>query len=212
MLQKSLSERQIFIIELFIILFFCFIPLAFNNPYRINIFLSWEGAYRMSIGQMPFRDFSLPMGYGYWVIPALFFKIFGPYFYTLIKAQVFVNLISVISFRSILKILNVPPVVILLSVLVYCFSYVSFNFWPWYNNMVVAFELVAIYFTLRAILSDRGWKLWASLLLAAFFAFFTMWTKQDVGGMGLLIILGIFAYNAWIDRSVKKALVFVAFY
>ena len=212
MLQKSLSERQLFAIELFIIVFFCFIPLAFNNPYRINIFLSWEGAYRMYLGQMPFRDFSMPMGYGYWVIPAFFFKIFGPYFYTLIKAQVLVNLISVITFRSILNILGVRPVVILLSVVVYCFSYVSFNFWPWYNNMVIAFELVAIYFTLVAIFTPGGWKMWVSLVLAGFFAFFAIWIKQDAGGLGLLIIYGMLTYNAWMDKSIKKWLAFTGFF
>lgn len=208
MLEKSLSERQLFVVELLVIVFFCFIPLAFNNPYRINIFLSWEGAYRMYLGQMPFRDFSLPMGYGYWVIPALFFKIFGPYFYTLIKAQVFINLISALSFRSILKILNVPPVVILLSVVVYCFSYVSFNFWPWYNNMVFAFELLAIYFILLAIFTPGGWKMWASLVSGAFFIFFSIWIKQDAGGLGLLIIYGLLTYNAWVDQSFKKWLIF----
>src|SRR5688572_32847076 len=106
MLRKSLSERQLLVCELLIIVFFCFTPLFFNNPYRINIFLSWEGAYRMYLGQMPFRDFSLPMGYGYWVIPALFFKLFGPYFYSLIKARVFINLAAVLTFRSILRLLN----------------------------------------------------------------------------------------------------------
>ena len=212
MLQKSLSERQLFALELVIIVFFCFIPLAFNNPYRINIFLSWEGAYRMYLGQMPFRDFSLPIGYGYWVIPALFFKIFGPYFYTLIKAQVLVNLISVFAFRSILKVLNVRPVIILLSVVVYCFSYVSFNFWPWYNNMVIAFELVAIYFGLAAIFSTGGWRLWVNLALTGFFTFFSIWTKQDAGGMGLLIIYGMLTYNALIDRSMKKWLAFTGFF
>lgn len=212
MRDNSLSERQLLVGELLIIAFFCFIPLLFNNPYRINIFLSWEGAYRMYLGQMPFRDYSMPMGYGYWLIPALFFKIFGPYFYTLIKAQVFINLISVITFRSILRILRVPPVVILLSVLVYCFSYVSFNFWPWYNNMVFAFELVAIYFALCSILRPDGWKLWANVVLAAFFAFFAIWIKQDAGGMGLLIIYGMLTYNAWAERSVKKWLVFTALF
>src|SRR5687767_9280460 len=95
MFKKNLTERQLFIHELLITLIFCFITLLFNNPYRINIFLSWEGAYRLYLGQMPFRDFSLQMGYGYWVIPALFFKIFGPYFSSLIIAQVFINLANV---------------------------------------------------------------------------------------------------------------------
>ena len=212
MLEKSLSERQLFIVELLIIVFFCFVPLLFNNPYRINIFLSWEGAYRMYLGQMPFRDFSLPMGYGYWVIPALFFKIFGPYFYTLIKAQAFINLIHLFAFRSILRKLGLQPVVILFSVIVFCFSYISFNFWPWYNNMVIAFELVAIYFALAAILNPGGWKMWTSLGVAAFFAFFAIWTKQDAGGMGLLILYGMLSYDAWVGRSMRKWLAFTGFF
>src|SRR5688572_2757400 len=177
---KSLTERQLFVCELLVIVFFCFIPLFFNNPYRINIFLSWEGAYRMYLGQMPFRDYSLPMGYGYWVIPALFFKIFGPYFYSLIKAQVFINLISVLTFRGILKTLGIQPVVIFFSVVVFCFSYVSFNFWPWYNHVVFVFEMLGVYFILRAILINTDWKMWLNLVLGAFFTFWALFTKQDI--------------------------------
>jgi hypothetical protein len=212
MLQRSISEKQLLGLELFIAFIFCFIPLLFNNPYRINIFLSWEGAYRLYLGQMPFRDFSLPMGYGYWVIPAIFFKIFGPYFYSLIKAQVFINVISVIAFRSTLKLLNVQPVVIFLSVVVFCFSYVSFNFWPWYNHAVFVFEITGIYFILRAILKNTDWKTWLNLGLGAFFTFWSFFTKQDIGGFALLIAFGILSYNAWIDRSMKKWLVFAGFY
>jgi hypothetical protein len=212
MFRKSISEKQLFALELIIVLTFCFIPLLFNNPYRINIFLSWEGAYRMSIGQMPFRDYSLPMGYGYWVIPALFFKLFGPYFYTLIKAQVFINVVSVLTFRSILKLLEVRPVVIFLSVVVFCFSYVSFNFWPWYNHMVFVFELIGVYFVLLAILKNTGWKVWLNLSLGAFFTFFSLFTKQDIGALGFLLVMGILSYNAWIDRSMKKWLVFLGLY
>ncbi|HLT74902.1 MAG TPA: hypothetical protein VKZ68_07440, partial [Ohtaekwangia sp.] len=112
---RLLTARQLFAFELTIAAAFCLVPLLFNNPYRLNIFLSWEGAYRLSIGQIPFRDFSLPMGYGYWVIPAIFFKVFGPFMYSLIKAQVFINLVSVLAFRALLKTLGVRPEVILLS-------------------------------------------------------------------------------------------------
>jgi hypothetical protein len=182
-------------------------PLLFNNPYRINIFLSWEGAYRMSIGQMPFRDFSLPMGYGYWVIPAIFFKIFGPYFYTLIISQVFINLISILAFRSILKTIECSACHYFFSVIVFCFSYVSFNFWPWYNHVVVVFEMIAICFLLLAILKSAGWKLWLNVGLSAFFVFFSIFTKQDVGGLAFLICYGIITYDAWVGKSTKKWLV-----
>lgn len=212
MFQKSITEKQLLALELIIGFVFCFTPLLFNNPYRINIYLSWEGAYRLYLGQMPFRDYSLPMGYGYWVIPALFFKIFGPYFYSLIKAQVFINLISVLAFRGILKTLGVQPVVIFFSVVVFCFSYVSFNFWPWYNHVVFVFEMLGIYFILRAILINTDWKVWLNLVLGAFFTFWALFTKQDIGGLGLLIALGILTYNAIIDRSPKKWLVFTGAY
>lgn len=209
---KNLSEKQLFGIELIIGLVFCFVPLLFNNPYRINIFLSWEGAYRMYLGQVPFRDFSLPMGYGYWVIPAIFFKIFGPSFFTLIKAQVFINLISFITFRAILRMLDVKPVVILFSVVVFCFSYISFNFWPWYNHMVFVFEMISIYFILNAILKTSGWKMWASLTAGAFFTFFTIFTKQDIGGLGLLLVYGILLYNAIVDKAYAKLLAFTGIF
>lgn len=206
---KHLSENQLFAIELLIGLAFCFMPLLFNNPYRINIFLSWEGAYRLYLGQVPFRDFSLPMGYGYWVIPALFFKIFGPYFFSLIKAQVFINAVSLLAFRSILKLLDVKPAVILFSVVVFCFSYVSFNFWPWYNHVVFVFEMIAIYLLLNSLLKNtEGWKTWTLLCLSAFFCFFTIFTKQDIGGLGLLLMYGILLYEAVVTQSARKLLVF----
>ncbi|HEX8041305.1 MAG TPA: hypothetical protein VF490_19290 [Chryseosolibacter sp.] len=209
---KTLSDRQLLIIEIFIAVVFCFAPLLYNNPYRLNIFLSWEGAYRLYLGQVPFRDFSLPMGYGYWVIPALFFKLFGPFMYSLIKAQVFINLVSVLALRAILKMLNTNPVVILLTVLVFCFSYVSKNFWPWYNHSVIVFEIVALYFLFLAVLKARGWKRTISLALSAFFVLFAIFTKQDAGALTLVICYFILAYDAWTERSHKRWLTFTAFF
>ena len=208
MLSRRFSDRQLLVIEILITVVFCFAPLFYNNPYRLNIFLSWEGAYRLSLGQVPFRDFSLPMGYGYWVIPALFFKIFGPFMYSLIKAQVFINLVSVLALRSILRMLNVSPVVILLTVLVFCFSYVSKNFWPWYNHMVIVFELVALNFLFLAVLKTTGWKTIISLALSAFFILFAIFTKQDGGVLGLAIAFGILTYDGWMERSMRKLLIF----
>jgi hypothetical protein len=204
----TLAERRLFLIEMCVTVLFCFIPLIFNNPYRLNIFLSWEGAYRLSIGQIPFKDFALPMGYGYWVIPALFFKLFGPFMYSLIKAQVFINLVSVLTFRAILRKLDVDPVTILLSVIVFCFSYVSWNFWPWYNHLVIVLGLIAIYFTLVAVFSNERWKVITTLGLSAFFLLFAFFTKQDGGALSLLIVYGIVGYDALVEKSARKFLIF----
>ena len=79
------------------------IPLFFNLPYRDNIFLSWEGAYRMYSGQFPFRDFGIPLGYGYWLLPYISFLVFGPNLISLVKIQVLINIVSGLSFYRISK-------------------------------------------------------------------------------------------------------------
>jgi hypothetical protein len=208
MFKRNVSERQLLLIEIVISLVFCLMPLLFNNPYRLNIFLSWEGAYRLSIGQIPFRDFSLPMGYGYWVIPAIFFRIFGPYMYTLIISQVFINLVSILAFRSILRKLNVQPVVILLSVIVFCFSYVSWNFWPWYNHLVIVLGFIAVYFAIAAVFQNTVGKLFISLGLSGFFILFSFFTKQDGGALTMFIVYGILIYDAIIEKQLKKLAIF----
>src|SRR5882762_4728342 len=116
--------------ETVIIVLFAMIPLFLHLPYRVNIFLSWEGAYRISQGQVPFRDFGTPLGGMFWVIPAFFFKLFGPKLITLIKAQVLINIIAGLSFRSILVSLSVDKGLRLASVLLFCLSYSFINFWP----------------------------------------------------------------------------------
>lgn len=211
MFTSALSDRQLLLVEISIALVFCCAPLLYNNPYRLNIFLSWEGAYRLYLGQIPFRDFSLPMGYGYWVIPAIFFHVFGPFMYTLIISQVFINLASVFTLRSILKILNTNPVVILMTVLVFCFSYVSKNFWPWYNHLVIVLGMAALYFALLAVLRANGWRLTACLGLSAFLVWFAIFTKQDGGILALFICLGVLVYDAWTERSVRKLLMYAGF-
>ena len=115
-------------IEFLTILVLACVPLFITFPYRVNIFLSWEGAYRMSQGQIPFRDFGIPMGGMYWVVPAIFFKIFGAEMFSLIKAQVFINVISGLAFRAILKSLKIHPDLRVSAVILYCLSFSFFNF------------------------------------------------------------------------------------
>ncbi len=104
---KQKNINWIFICEVGLILFFAFLPLFLKFPYRLNIYLTWEGAYRMSIGQIPYKDFGLPMGFGFWLIPATFLKIFGPAMINLIKAQAFINILAGFSFFAILKALEI---------------------------------------------------------------------------------------------------------
>src|SRR3954447_14769114 len=120
MRERRFNRLQVFsMLEIFLIVGFACVPLFATFPYRVNIFLSWEGAYRLSQGQVPYQDFGMPLGYMYWVVPAIFFKLFGAQLITLVKAQVFINIISGLAFRSILKSLDVQPGIRLLSVILY---------------------------------------------------------------------------------------------
>ena len=208
-LTKELSPRQVTTIELAIITLFSCLPLFLDLPFRVNIFVTWEGAYRMWLGQLPFKDFGLPLGYGFWILPFLFFKIFGPYLFSLIIAQCFINFISLLAFRGILKLFGLGPVQVLIAVTIMCLSFVMINFWPWYNHTVFVYELIGLYFILRYLL--RNGKL-LTLGAGAFFIALTFLTKQDAGGLGLMLSLGILLGDLLITRNYKPVLFFTAFY
>jgi hypothetical protein len=196
------GKRNYFpIAEVVIIVLLACIPLFVTFPYRVNIFLSWEGAYRMSQGELPFRDFGTPLGGMYWVIPAIFFKLFGTQMITLVKAQVFLNIISGLAFRSILKSCRVQPGMKFVSVLLYCLSFSFFNFWPWYNHTVIVYEFVGLAFLFKAISGEKNKLTILWLVLAAFFTACSFLTKQDAGGMAFMLSLVLVFYSCLKNRK-----------
>ena len=202
-------KRILSIAEVVIIVAIALIPLFPNLPYRLNSYLSWEGAYRMANGQVPFKDFGMPLVYMYWVIPAFFFKLFGAQMITLVKAQVLINILGGLSFRWILKSLKVPPAITFVGILVYCLTYSLPNYWPWYNNTVIFYELVALAFLVHYLTHQPSrWSLvWPALSGA--FVFFSFFTKQDGGGLALLVCLALLIYDAIIEKRWVTLAVFI---
>jgi hypothetical protein len=210
-LKTELTDKSIERLQMGMILLFVSIPLFVELPFKINLFLAWEGAYRISIGQIPFQDFSLPMGFGFWILPAIFFKIFGPYLYTLIITQVFINFIGALSLRSVLKKLGVHPAVVFITLLVYCISFVFVNFWPWYNNTVFIFQLIAIHFLLCYIFHESAKKKIIYLALTSFFLVLAVFTKQDGGGLAVVTASVLFLYDAFMTKKIKWLLYYMGF-
>ncbi|NIG56189.1 hypothetical protein [Chitinophaga sp. Cy-1792] len=208
----SLSTRKWALLEILLIIGFALIPLFMTFPYRVNIFLSWEGAYRLYLGQQPYKDFGMPLGYGYWIVPALFFKLFGPAMITLVKAQAFLNILAGLSFISILKSFDVKPGIRITALLVFLLSYSLNNFWPWYNHTVIVYELVGLSFLLRGLFTDNKIAGWLMMIIAAFFLFLSFFTKQDGGGMALLIALALLLYNAVTSSRWSALVAFIIAY
>ncbi|TDX01925.1 hypothetical protein [Dinghuibacter silviterrae] len=224
----SVSRRS----DAFLIIAFSLIPLALHFPYRVNIFLSWEGAYRLYLGEVPYRDFGVPMGVGYWLLPAVFFKLFGPSMLSLIKAQVVLNIIAGLSFRSLLRRLDVPFGVRVASVLVLCLSYILVNFWPWYNNTDILYGIVGINLLLGALAPaagalaagaappasapaphpDASGRRFLYLLGAAFFLFLSFFTKQDGGFLMFAIAAALVVHDGLATRRWNNALLFFGLY
>jgi hypothetical protein len=195
--------------EILLIVVVAVIPLFPNLPYRLNSYLSWEGAYRMANGQMPFRDFGMPLGYMYWVIPALFFKLFGAKMIVLVKAQLMINIVSGLCFRWILRSFRVPPAISLVGVIVFCLTYLLPNYWPWYNNTVIFYELIAL--ALLCHYLTRPGTRWPYLwpLLSGAFVFFSFFTKQDGGGLTFLVCIALLVYDAWLEKRWRPLLAFL---
>jgi hypothetical protein len=165
-------------------------------------------------------------------VPAIFFKLFGAKMITLIKAQVFMNIVAGLAFRSILRSLSVDRGIRLASVLLFCISYSFFNFWPWYNHSVIVYELVALAALLRympysrvtgAIAVERADTIgttgvagavaagrygWMWLVGAAFFTCCSFLTKQDGGGLTFFICCLLLAVYGWLGGKWKPLLLY----
>ena len=207
------SRWQIYLLQLIVITGFSLLPVFFNLPYRVNIFLSWEGAYRLYLGQIPFRDFGMPLGYGYFVVPALFFKVFGPYLFSLVYAQAFLNILTLLSLRSILHTLGVKPANVLMALLVMCLTFTfPINFWPWYNNSAFIYGMFGLNMLLLYQFSEiTKWR-WLYLLAGGFFMAFSLFTKQDFGGLSFAFGLLLMAYHVWLSKDYKSIGIYLASY
>ncbi len=189
------------------------IPLLFNLPFRDNLFLTWEGTYRLSIGQIPYKDFTMPIGYGFFIIPLFFFKLFGPVLLSLLYAQVFINIILLFVLGQILRLLKVSEMAIFFGTLVFGLSYTFIFFWPWYNHTAFFFEMVGLLFVLKMIFSEDfkiNGLLWS--IPAGLFIFLSLFTKQDYGGLAFVFASFLLVLDAITSKRWKPLLAFFISY
>lgn len=174
----------------------CFSLIWVLEPYRHFIFFKdygiiWEAAYRMYLGQIPFLDFSTPVGPGSFLIPALFFKAIGPSWHSLQIAQLAQSSILLLTGYFILKKTGVSRLSLGASILVFTSLYLIFLSHPWYNSTATLFFFISLAITLT--------KNRSAFFVAGIFSGISFLTKQDIGILNLISLCMIVIFS---DREV----------
>ena len=196
--------------EALLIIALAFIPLLFAFPYRINVFLAWDGAYRISEGLIPYKDFGTPVGYVFWLIPAMFFKLFGANVFSLIISQSFINAVAGFTFLGVLKQLNVTRTIRGIGLIVFVLTYSIYNIWPWYNHFVFVLELLALWSILKGLNSEDGIKSILWIALAGFISVLGFLTKQDTGALTFILGLGLIGCHFYTTRKWKPVIYYLS--
>ena len=139
----------------------------------------WEGAYRVSLGQMPYTDFGTPVGPVSFLIPALFFKLLSPSWFVMQLSQLFENALLLGLAFTLLKRLQFTRVNINKAITCFSFLYLIFLSHPWYNSGAFLCFLASMVLVLGA-----GY--W-SVLAAGLIAGLCFLAKQDYGVMNLFL-------------------------
>ena len=99
----------------------------------------------------------------------------------------------------------------LLLLLIFCISYILINFWPWYNNSVIIYEIVALNFLFAFFerIKKSRYSISFSFLLFSFLLFFT---KQDGGFLAFAIAIVLVVANSFYTKKWKDFLLFILIY
>ena len=95
--------------------------------------------------------------------------------------------------------------------MIFCLSYILINFWPWYNNSDIIYEIVAFNF-LFAFFERTKKSRYCFLFLTCFFLFVSFFTKQDGGFLAFAIAIVLVAYNSLHLKKWSDLLLFILIY
>lgn len=144
----------------------------------------FDGSYRILSGQIPYKDFIMPVGPVTFWLQAIFFKIWGINYFSYIFGAAFINVLatifSVIIIRLLLPSYRFLPYIggLLTAIWFYPPSGT-----PWFDQTAFFFALTAIMFLLFAGLRTKSRSFLNGLLLlfSGCFAALAFFSKQNAG-------------------------------
>lgn len=141
--------------------------------------ITFEGAYRIFLGQIPYRDFGTPVGPASFVIPALFFKLFEPNWTVFLLSQQFQNACMLVLVYALLGRIGTRSITKWIALIAFSVFYLLLLTHPWYN---ITGAILLFAGTLCSLSSSR-----ISILAAGLMAGLAVLAKQDFGLLTLLV-------------------------
>ncbi|MES2977762.1 MAG: hypothetical protein V4731_05005 [Pseudomonadota bacterium] len=148
----------------------------------------YEGALRLALGQLPYRDFGSPVGPGSFVMPALLFKLFGVNWSVFLAAQQLQHACLLWLLNALLKRIGTRPFVRWSSLVFVSGLHLMMVPHPWYNTTAFLLLVAAVFCALGSRLR--------SVVGAGLLSTLTVLTKQDFGLLAVLMAGGFVALMA----------------
>ena len=142
-------SSRLFSINFFIFNFGFLIAIFFKRKFILyrDYSIIWDGAYRISEGLLPYKDFGIPLGPLSFYLPSFLFSLFGPSWINLQISQIILNFFFLILIFKFLKALNATKIELFLGLLFFVFNFLILISHPWYN-VTAAFLYLSVILSL----------------------------------------------------------------
>ena len=162
-----------------------------------------DGGWRVSQGQMPYRDFLMPVGPIVFYIQAAFFRLLGLSWDSLLVHVATISVIVVVSTYLICRRWHGRSVSGLLALLGAATFYLPMAF-PWHDNTAFLFILLGFVVLERQSNKRRISQLGTGLVLGALLGL-SILSKHNIGIAAFGLVLFVLLFDAWLSR--RKGLI-----
>jgi hypothetical protein len=150
----------------------------------------FDGGYRIFRGQIPFRDFYIPVGPGLFFMVAAFFKLFGVSYHSYIGLSASINALITILTLAIGRRLCQDRILVLAAGLVSAVWNVPVYYpFPWHDTGAFLFLFTALWLMTSTSSSSRPGLIYFLAGVSAAAAFFNKQSTGAAGGFFLLLYL-----------------------
>lgn len=185
------------------------IGLGFQQLFFRDYAIVYEGAWRVAHGQVPYQDFTMPLGPVTLWLPAWAMEHFGTGWEVQQKLQVWLHVVSTAMFLALARNLTFPWAISLVATAVYALCYALAGSLPWYNTTAIWWSMMAfmlVGFQLRLGEGKHLAMRLALTMLATLAATLSFYSKQDAGGLTLIGLAGFLVVSYWSVKGHKGIL------